>query len=93
MKMPKSRIAILGTAMMVAGGTAAWSQPLPLAPNLEAGLAVVGVFEGWFTNPDGSYSLLYGYFNRNQKENLDIPIGPTIILNLGDPIVASPLIS
>ena len=28
------------------------------------------------TDPDGSVSLLVGYFNRNSKQALDIPIGP-----------------
>ena len=27
-------------------------------------------------NPDGSISLLAGYFNRNLKQEMDIPIGP-----------------
>jgi hypothetical protein len=35
-----------------------------------------GSLEGWYQNPDGTFSLLVGYFNRNQKETLDIPIGP-----------------
>ncbi len=38
--------------------------------------SVTGAFEGWYQNPDGTYSLLVGYFNRNQKETFDIPIGP-----------------
>ena len=25
---------------------------------------------------DGTYSILFGYFNRNMKQELDIPIGP-----------------
>ena len=34
---------------------------------------VTGAFEGWFKNPDGSFSLLLGYFNRNEKQEFDIP--------------------
>ena len=33
------------------------------------------VFDGWFSNPDGSFTLLFGYFNRNSSET-SIPIGP-----------------
>ena len=33
------------------------------------------VFDGWFSNPDGSFTLLFGYFNRNSSET-PIPIGP-----------------
>ena len=33
------------------------------------------VFDGWYSNPDGSHTLLFGYFNRNSGET-PIPIGP-----------------
>ncbi len=42
-------------------------------------------FEGWFKNPDGSYSLLLGYYNRNQRQELDIPIGPENRIEPGGP--------
>jgi hypothetical protein len=49
---------------------------IPFEPALEAGQSVTGAFEGWFANADGSYSLLLGYFNRNTKQAVDLPIGP-----------------
>jgi hypothetical protein len=49
---------------------------LPLEPVRDSGASVIGAFEGWFKNTDGTYSLLVGYFNRNQKQTLDIPVGP-----------------
>jgi hypothetical protein len=45
-------------------------------PLRETGSSVTGAFEGWFTYPDNSYGLLVGYYNRNTKQELDIPIGP-----------------
>ena len=33
-------------------------------------------FEGWYPNEDGTFSLSFGYFNRNYEQALDIPIGP-----------------
>lgn len=33
-------------------------------------------FEGWEGNPDGSFSLYFGYYNRNTEEEIDVPIGP-----------------
>ena len=33
-------------------------------------------FEGWHPNPDGTRSLVFGYFNRNYEERLDISVGP-----------------
>ena len=49
---------------------------LPLDPPRERGTSITPAYEGWFTNPDGSFSLLLGYYNRNTKEALDIPVGP-----------------
>ena len=34
-------------------------------------------FEGWIHNPDGTFDLVFGYFNRNWQEELAIPAGPT----------------
>jgi hypothetical protein len=41
-----------------------------------SGGPVVPFFEGWQANPDGSYELVFGYWNVNTEEVLDIPLGP-----------------
>lgn len=41
-----------------------------------SGGPVVPFFEGWQENPDGSYELVFGYWNVNTEEVLDIPLGP-----------------
>lgn len=41
-----------------------------------SGQSVSPSFEGWYPNPDGTFSILFGYFNRNHEEHLDIPVGP-----------------
>jgi hypothetical protein len=46
--------------------------PIPHA----TGQSVTPSFEGWYPNPDGTFTLSFGYFNRNFQEALDIPIGP-----------------
>ncbi|HUR36098.1 MAG TPA: hypothetical protein VM032_19985 [Vicinamibacterales bacterium] len=33
-------------------------------------------YEGWMQNPDGSYTLYFGYQNTNWVQEFDIPIGP-----------------
>ena len=63
---------------------------LPLDPVRETGQSVIGAYEGWYQNPDGSYSLLVGYFNRNQKETLDIPVGPNNRIDPGGPDMGQP---
>ncbi len=41
-----------------------------------AGQNVAPVYDGYEANPDGTYSMWFGYFNRNHEESLEIPIGP-----------------
>jgi hypothetical protein len=58
---------------------------LPQEPAHQTGAGVTGAFEGWFRNPDGTYSLLLGYYNRNRQEDVDIPIGPQNQIEPGGP--------
>jgi hypothetical protein len=69
----------------VALATLAFAQQLPLEPRHDAGQSITGVFEGWFPNPDGSFSLLFGYYNRNLKEDVDIAIGSNNRIEPGGP--------
>jgi hypothetical protein len=63
----------------------AWAQTLPLEPPRESGNSVTGAFEGWFKNADGTFSLLLGYYNRNQKQEVDLPVGPNNRIEPGGP--------
>jgi len=40
------------------------------------GQDVVPSFDGWLRNPDGSFTMVFGYMNRNYEEELAIPAGP-----------------
>ena len=66
-------------------GALGFAQSALMEPLREEGNGVTGAFEGWFKNPDGSFTLLLGYFNRNQKQELDIPIGPENRIEPGGP--------
>ncbi|MDH5235141.1 MAG: hypothetical protein OEW77_09270 [Gemmatimonadota bacterium] len=46
-----------------------------LAPAGPRGLTITPVFEGWYRNPDGSFSLSFGYYNRNTEEVVEVPVG------------------
>jgi len=88
----RSRIVRLSTRVVLATGLLASShiarlsgQTLTREPIHETGASVTGAFEGWFTNSDGSFSLLFGYFNRNQKQELDVPVGPNNRFEPGGP--------
>src|SRR5476649_1593109 len=63
---------------------------LPLDPPRERGTSITPAYEGWFVNPDGSFSLLLGYYNRNTKEALDIPVGPNNRVEPGVPDQGQP---
>lgn len=54
------------------------SDSLPATLNIprNSGDSIQPVFEGWQVYPDGSRKLWFGYFNRNTKEQLDVPVGP-----------------
>ena len=40
------------------------------------GQSLQPVFEGWEKNADGTFSMWFGYLNRNYEERLNIPVGP-----------------
>jgi hypothetical protein len=58
---------------------------LSLAPLRPSGQTVTPVFEGWYRNPDGTFSLSFGYLNRNSTERVDIPIGDSNFVSPGAP--------
>ena len=77
----------------VAGALAAIAGVMPrapvhaqesLAPSHASGQSVTPAFEGWYRNPDGTYSISFGYFNRNWKEVVEVPIGPDNSLSPGN---------
>jgi len=78
--------ALMG-AFVPAGGQ---MRQLPMEPPHDSGESVTGAFEGWYQNADGSYNILAGYFNRNLKQALDIPIGPDNKIEPGGPDQGQP---
>ena len=80
----QSRLAIGGlvAVLVLLSGTPLAAQAdrrdrrLPMAPNRPTGEAVSPFLEGWYANPDGTYTFSLGYFNFNTEETLEIPLGP-----------------
>ena len=60
------------------------------AQQFDSGQNVAPVYEGWERNPDGSFNLVFGYFNRNWKEELDLPIGPDNTVDPAGPDLGQP---
>ena len=75
---------------VIAGRAQTAQKPLPLEPQRERGASITPAYEGWYTNPDGSFSMLLGYYSRNGKEALDIPVGPNNRVEPGAPDQGQP---
>jgi hypothetical protein len=58
--------------------------------HFNSGQSVVPYFEGWIRNPDGTFDLVFGYFNRNWQQELTIPAGPDNSVELGGPESGQP---
>ena len=83
-------VATLCAAGLIAGGVFVSGQVQPPEPRRGSGASVTGAFEGWYYNPDGSFSLLIGYYNRNSKEAITIPVGPNNRIEPGGPDMGQP---
>jgi hypothetical protein len=47
----------------------------PLGITSARNLTGTPVFEGWYENPGGTFTISFDYTNRNWEEALDIPFG------------------
>jgi hypothetical protein len=83
-------------AITLAAASIALVLVVGLVPGLGAqgipykGADISPVYEGWRTLKDGSLELMFGYFNRNQEEELDIPLGPDNHIEPGGPDQGQP---
>ena len=84
--MPRLAFAILATGAAILCA----QQQVYIEPPHDFGQGVTPAYEGWFPNPDGNFSLLFGYYNRNLKQDLDIPIGPDNRIEPGGPDQGQP---
>jgi len=63
---------------------------LPLTSQKAAGQTVTPAYEGWYKNPDGTFTMSFGYYNRNSTEVVEIPIGPSNFVSPGEPNQGQP---
>ncbi len=74
---------LTGLALLYAPTHAAAQRPLGTLA--ASGETVTPAFEGWYRNGDGSFTLSFGYFNRNFEEIVEIPVGENNFFEPGDP--------
>ena len=91
-----NRLGLLCAAGVITGGVlvsavfvSAQRVAIP-EPRRGAGDSVTPAYEGWFYNPDGTRSFLVGYYNRNSRQDFDIPIGPNNRIEPGGPDMGQP---
>ena len=71
-RLGRIRAAVLALAVMLVAAVAgaqtrfSYNSGQPLEP----------AYEGWMENPDGSFTLYFGYMNTNWQQEFDIAIGP-----------------
>ncbi len=83
--MPRQRVLVViaGCAFILAATFPVSGRQLPLAPAPKSGATVTPAFEGWYPNQDGTFSISFGYYNRNTEEAVDVPIGPNNFIEPG----------
>jgi hypothetical protein len=89
-QLSRMRVLLAATTCVFMSVSSSARQALPLEPPKDAGMGITPAFEGWYENSDGSYTLLIGYFNRNLKQTLDIPVGPNNRIEPGGPDMGQP---
>ena len=82
---PRSRMIVLACGLAVAGPLVATAKAQAPGSRLpteitsvrhNTGQSVTPYFEGWIRNPDGTFDMVFGYFNRNYVQEFAIPAGP-----------------
>jgi len=71
--MKKCILAVASSVFLLAGAV---HTSVDAQTTYARGQDVSPTFDGWERNSDGTYTLHFGYFNRNSTEDLDVPIGP-----------------
>jgi hypothetical protein len=85
---PLSLGAANDTGGQTPGGIRDWDDGVKYA----RGQSVVPVYEGWVPNPDGTFSLIFGFWNRNWEETVFVPIGPENRIEPGGPDRGQPTV-
>ena len=77
-------------AMVVALAAAALWLPPVSAQAPARGQNIAPAYEGFWRNADGTFDLMFGYYNRNWEEEIDVPVGPGNSLDPGGPDQGQP---
>jgi hypothetical protein len=73
--LPSLAFVVLAVVTITIGSTAAQQLP-PIPVKRTTGQSIVPVFEGWERNSDDTFSMVFGYMNRNYTEGISVAVGP-----------------
>jgi hypothetical protein len=73
--MKRSWVVGVAAVLLWTAAPALHAQGNPIAPQQPRGHGVSPSFNGWYRNADGSYTLSFGFINRNTEELVTIPVG------------------
>jgi hypothetical protein len=76
---------VAGVALVVLGAAAGSGAQDGSPMRFNSGQNIVPVYDGWERNADGSFNMVFGYFNRNYVDELVIPIGDANNFASGNP--------
>src|SRR5688572_30268141 len=83
--------AVIGAGLaLLFAGIALPARQLPVSSLSASGQSVSPVFEGWYPNANGTFSLSFGYYNRNTQEVVEVPIGANNFVSPGQPNQGQP---
>lgn len=71
--------------LVLAAPRGASGQADPTYFKFNSGQGIQPIFEGWSKNADGSFSMWFGYINRNYVEQLLLPVGAENSIQPGGP--------
>ena len=86
----RSLVPVATALVILTGWSILGAGQIPLSPVRDAGQTVTPAYEGWYPNPDGTFTLSFGYYNRNREEIVDIPLGPDNFISPGPPNQGQP---
>src|SRR5262245_36372703 len=69
---PRPCVVVFAVLLMIGAATRVSGQ----GEQYLSGQNIAPAFEGWMQNGDGTFTMMFGYLNRNYEEHLYIPIGP-----------------
>ncbi len=82
--MKKSRHGFCAIVLLLSAGVAClYAQSQFPGATFTMGQDISPTFEGWESNPDETYTLYFGYYNRNSEEEIDVPLGPDNTFDMG----------